>query len=226
MEHEHHETFIVMSSYVIRDTGLGWFTNETCRMTRRRPDCQYEFAALLRVLQRHRNERQHDVDPSTPAGSQHEPDRFRRPQRRVIIATAAENGATALAQLPKGTAVRAGTEILAGSACSLRAAAVKSPASRPPADDFTAVGELIFYRAVANTVNQGARPSVGSPAFLGGVFSASFTTRAGSTYQVEYKTNLLEAWTPLTNIVGDGSLKSFADESTTDPARFYRVTKQ
>jgi hypothetical protein len=39
-------------------------------------------------------------------------------------------------------------------------------------------------------------------------------------------TNLLAAWIaqPLTNIVGDGSAKVFADPSPTQRAAFYRMT--
>jgi hypothetical protein len=62
-----------------------------------------------------------------------------------------------------------------------------------------------------------------------GRFSASFTTQTGISYAVQYKDNLnVTLWNTLTNIAGDGTLKSFADPGPVSATgnRFYRISAQ
>lgn len=55
-------------------------------------------------------------------------------------------------------------------------------------------------------------------------FSGAIQTQNGVTYQVEYKEDLGAAtWTPLMTIAGDGTVKSFGDNDTSRPMRFYRI---
>ena len=62
-----------------------------------------------------------------------------------------------------------------------------------------------------------------------GAFSASFQSQAGFSYTVEFKDVLPGAsWTPLTNIIGNGSLQNFTDPGPVSPTgnRFYRIGAQ
>jgi hypothetical protein len=61
-------------------------------------------------------------------------------------------------------------------------------------------------------------------AYTGHQFSFSYPSTAGLTNIIEYTTSLSPAhWLVLTNITGDGSLKSVQDPSATNSDRFYRV---
>jgi hypothetical protein len=61
--------------------------------------------------------------------------------------------------------------------------------------------------------------------YSGGTFSASFQTFVGLNYTVQYKDDFEDpAWTTLTVIAGDGTLKSFIDPGPLPPTRFYRVS--
>jgi hypothetical protein len=53
----------------------------------------------------------------------------------------------------------------------------------------------------------------------------SFPTQAGANYRVFYRTNLVAgSWTPLTSVLGDGTVKSVTDSVTGSNQRFYKVT--
>jgi hypothetical protein len=64
-----------------------------------------------------------------------------------------------------------------------------------------------------------------NPTLVGGVFSASFATEAGVTYQVQYKNSLSDAgWTTVAVVSGDGTVKSFSDTGPLPAGmRFYHV---
>lgn len=65
-------------------------------------------------------------------------------------------------------------------------------------------------------------PTLVNSSYAGGTFSASFQTEAGFSYRVQFKDDLnAAAWTELTIIVGDGSVKSITDIA--GGHRFYRV---
>jgi len=54
----------------------------------------------------------------------------------------------------------------------------------------------------------------------------SFGTQPGFSYAIQYKTNLTDVtWLPLTNVAGDGSLKTVGDPATA-VRRFYRMQVQ
>jgi len=60
-----------------------------------------------------------------------------------------------------------------------------------------------------------------------GQFTASFQTQNGVGYTVQYKDNLnTVAWSTLTTIAGDGTIKSFTDPGPVSPTgnRFYRIS--
>ena len=60
-----------------------------------------------------------------------------------------------------------------------------------------------------------------------GTFSASLRTANGVTYVVEYKNDLnTVAWTTLTTIVGDGTVKTFTDPGPLPSMRYYQVRVQ
>jgi hypothetical protein len=78
-------------------------------------------------------------------------------------------------------------------------------------------------------VSQGQEPEdvvIDNPSFAAGTFSASFDSQSGVVYAVEFKDSLTTGgWNTLTNIAGDGSLKSFNDSAVSPTgARFYRVS--
>jgi hypothetical protein len=51
-----------------------------------------------------------------------------------------------------------------------------------------------------------------------------WTTTAGRSYQLQYKTDLAQTnWTTLTNLTATLSTATAADGPNTDPQRFYRV---
>jgi hypothetical protein len=53
----------------------------------------------------------------------------------------------------------------------------------------------------------------------------SFPTQPGANYRVFYRTNLVAgSWTPLTSVLGDGTVKSVTDSVTGSNQRFYKVT--
>jgi hypothetical protein len=66
-----------------------------------------------------------------------------------------------------------------------------------------------------------------NPAHSGNAFSFSFISQNGFSHAVEYK-DLLDAvtWTPLTNIVGNGSEKFVTDTNLNGTTRFYHVLTQ
>jgi uncharacterized repeat protein (TIGR01451 family) len=83
-------------------------------------------------------------------------------------------------------------------------------------------------------------PLIGGLAFSGGIFSGSFGTVTGLTYEVQYSHSaglskpcidfapcpdppVIEPWFTLTNIPGDGMLKTFVDPNPPPGRRFYRV---
>jgi subtilase family serine protease len=59
-----------------------------------------------------------------------------------------------------------------------------------------------------------------------GTFSFAWPSSAGLTYQIQYKTNLMQTtWSNLGSaLVGTGSSMSFSDTNPSDPQRFYRVS--
>jgi hypothetical protein len=65
----------------------------------------------------------------------------------------------------------------------------------------------------------GMRPTAGKP-------QLSWVSATGTTYAVYKSTNLLAAWPTqsMTNISGDGSVKTFIDASTIQNEAFYRIT--
>jgi subtilase family serine protease len=90
-------------------------------------------------------------------------------------------------------------------------------------------GNLITALAGVNTLTAAAVPSVYVSGLdkSGGTFSFSWSSSVGVTYQVQYKTNLLQAnWSNLgATIPGTGLPMSFADTNAaaSDPQRFYRL---
>jgi hypothetical protein len=61
----------------------------------------------------------------------------------------------------------------------------------------------------------------------GGNLQFSFQTLAGRPHIIEARTNLTDGiWVPLTNFVGDGSLKQFTFPATNPPIEFFRVNTQ
>jgi len=62
---------------------------------------------------------------------------------------------------------------------------------------------------------------------VGGVFQFSFQTVATHTNIVLSRTNLVVGtWIPVTNFIGDGSVKQFVFPATNPPVRFFRVSTQ
>ena len=78
-----------------------------------------------------------------------------------------------------------------------------------------------------NGTNVSVTPASGLiPALSGGMFSFSFGTTAGRSYQVQESDSLDPSnWQTLEQIVGDGSPRTISDPAT-EPQRFYRVLVQ
>jgi hypothetical protein len=224
---------IVMSAYLSRSTALGWFTNDSLPDDTQTPLIGNTNSALFPLL-----------FSGIAMDGAATVDSFDRPLDRnttlaasapvaggLVLATAAENGATAIAQLRAGTAVRSGADTLSGYRmlfCGGSREANGANINTAGKNNFTAIGELIFQRALRLAIDQGAQPGpVVNASFSGGAFSAAIPTRPAVNYQIQYKTDLLSpSWTPLTNIIGDGTLKSFSDPAPVDPARYYRAIVQ
>ncbi len=65
-----------------------------------------------------------------------------------------------------------------------------------------------------------------NPRYTSGLFSASFLTQSNVEYRVQYKNDLNSVtWTTLTNVIGDGLIKTLNDSGPSSPTgqRFYRV---
>jgi uncharacterized repeat protein (TIGR01451 family) len=79
--------------------------------------------------------------------------------------------------------------------------------------------------ASVTTVSASAnQPVLGGVSYSGGAFSGGFASQAGYTYEVQYSHSVvLEPWLTLTNIVGDGALKTFTDPTPAPDRRFYRI---
>jgi hypothetical protein len=77
-------------------------------------------------------------------------------------------------------------------------------------------------------VTQGvAQPQIVNPAYTGSSFTASFNTRAGATYVVQYNNDLNTAtWQTLATVPGDGNPYIINDAGPLPSKRFYRVRVQ
>ena len=87
--------------------------------------------------------------------------------------------------------------------------------------------ELINY---ANETNQIVPVRLGSPSFDGEKFRVAFATAsgpnhaAGPNYAVEFNNDLsLSNWNTLTNLAGDGTVKTATDAVTNAATRVYRL---
>jgi hypothetical protein len=93
---------------------------------------------------------------------------------------------------------------------------------------FNSDGTMTFARGSSTTPPPPPPPSQISASRLGTVTTISFTTTNGATYTLYYTngaglTQPVTAWSSLpTTVAGDGSIKSFTDNSN-DLERFYRV---
>jgi|GEM_PF-1205699 len=92
---------------------------------------------------------------------------------------------------------------------------------------------LAEYQAGTNPLDASSKPGVDlklTNSHLGNQtgFSFSWPTVTGQNYTVEYATSLVSTnWTVISsNLIGDGSLKSFNDGNATNETRFYRVRIQ
>lgn len=228
---------IVMSAYLLRSNHLGWFflpsaeappddIQTTLTMTNlASPEVAYLFQDVALRGNTTIDPYDHPLDrnttlmtsPTVPGGE--------------VIATGVQLGATAIADFPAGTAVRGGTELLAGYrmffAGGSRETATVSTAGK---DNLTPTGEAIFLRAVQLAMNDGNVPTPVSQqpiinlTYLSGSFSGSIQTANGVTYEVQYKDDLnASMWNTLTTISGDGTLKTFTDPGPATGARFYQV---
>ncbi len=86
-----------------------------------------------------------------------------------------------------------------------------------------------LYSHPGQTVSNGTvlGLSLTSPALVGGNFQFSFLSTAGHTNSVYAATNLINpVWVNLTNITGDGTLKTFSVPANTPAKRFFRVGTQ
>jgi hypothetical protein len=62
---------------------------------------------------------------------------------------------------------------------------------------------------------------------IGNLLQFAFLTEAGRTNIIEARTNLTSGmWVPLTNVIGDGTVKQFLFSSTNPPVQFFRVNTQ
>ena len=76
------------------------------------------------------------------------------------------------------------------------------------------------------TIPEPSTLSLTNVALAAGNFQFSFTSATGRTHAVKYTTNLLSgSWQNLTNIDGDGTLKTVQVPATNDPC-FFRVLTQ
>jgi hypothetical protein len=97
-------------------------------------------------------------------------------------------------------------------------------------DDVRVYDHALASNEIVSVMNGGGSgvqaPVINSIRPVGNNTELSWASDAGTTYAVYKSTNLLAAWIaqPLTNIVGDGSAKVFADPSPTQRAAFYRMT--
>lgn len=228
---------IVMSSYLLRTNNLSWFlrsdvpddTQTTLTTTNLSdPETAYIFQDVAMNGNTTYDTYDFPLDrntsmitgPTVPGG--------------VVIATAAQNGATAIAEFPAGTAVRSGTEILAAYRMFFAGGSRETTSvTTAGKDNLTPTGEALFLRAVEVALaggniggtNGAAQPTITNPQFAAGSFSASFLSENGVNYEVQYKNDLSAVgWTTLTTISGDGTVKTFTDAAfAADPMRFYRI---
>lgn len=86
-----------------------------------------------------------------------------------------------------------------------------------------------LYSHPGQTVSNGTVVglSLTGPAIVGGNFQFSFLSTAGHTNSVYAATNLINpVWVNVTNIAGDGNLKTFTTPASTPAQRFFRVGTQ
>jgi hypothetical protein len=84
------------------------------------------------------------------------------------------------------------------------------------------------YAAAAVNLVAVNNPALSNASDAGNKFSFNFLSTAGFTNTAEYTTSLTPPiiWIALTNLPGDGSIKSVIDPSATNAQRFYRVRIQ
>jgi hypothetical protein len=88
-------------------------------------------------------------------------------------------------------------------------------------------GKMVTATFADFRISQGPEDiTIRNAAYTGGTFSASFDSQSGVVYGVQFKDSLTTgSWGSLTNITGDGTLKSFTDSAISPAgARFYRIT--
>ncbi len=83
------------------------------------------------------------------------------------------------------------------------------------------VGQL--FSSATNVVSQLA-PVFQAVTRAGGMLNLSWSALVGRTYQVQYKTNLVQNnWNPLITVAATNATAAASDATTTDRQRFYRV---
>ena len=66
--------------------------------------------------------------------------------------------------------------------------------------------------------------SILNPSFKAGVFSFSFGTQSGYSYNAQFTLSLNPTnWLSFTNFIGDGSVAQVTDVDSTNSLRYYRV---
>jgi hypothetical protein len=81
----------------------------------------------------------------------------------------------------------------------------------------------------AVTINKGvltvmANPVISNPTIVGRTLRFTVPTAVGSTYVLEYKNLLTDVdWAVAQALAGTGDVVTFTDDTTSSPARFYRI---
>jgi hypothetical protein len=89
-------------------------------------------------------------------------------------------------------------------------------------------GQTVMATFTDFSVTQGvAQPQIVNPAYTGSSFTASFDTKAGTTYVVEYNNDLNTSnWQTLATVPGNGNPYTINDAGPLPSKRFYRVRVQ
>jgi hypothetical protein len=120
-----------------------------------------------------------------------------------------------------------GTVTLTSSGAGPTATVAGSPYSIVPSGasggTFNPANYTIGYQNGTLTVTQ-ANIVISNPTIVGQTLSFTVPTVVGATYVLEYKNSLADAsWTVALTLAGTGDVVTFTDDTTSSPARFYRV---
>ncbi len=226
---------IVQSSYLLRNSRMGWFTGETVpdsvpgpmnAVNLSDPETAYLFGTVALSGN-------NTVDPFEVAVDRNTSLFTSAPVAggTILARTVSGTVGSVIVEFPAGTVVRSGTNILAGYrmffGSGSREAASPGGVANSGKDNLTATGKAIFLRAVELALNNGNLPNPPSaPADLSGLSlsgQVQLKWSAASAASGYYIKRSLVGGGPYDNIATNASSTNYTDTSVVNDTTYYYV---